>query len=73
MKNHLGSYECKLCLTLHNNEVGNRVFLESYGSVNEMCKCTKNLNASCRPNMLRQNRADPDQTASPVCYSDNSV
>ena len=20
MKNHLGSYECKLCLTLHNNE-----------------------------------------------------
>uniref|UniRef100_A0A8C9UMZ8 Splicing factor 3a subunit 2 n=1 Tax=Spermophilus dauricus TaxID=99837 RepID=A0A8C9UMZ8_SPEDA len=21
MKNHLGSYECKLCLTLHNNEV----------------------------------------------------
>lgn len=22
MKNHLGSYECKLCLTLHNNEVG---------------------------------------------------
>uniref|UniRef100_A0A3B4AVT9 Matrin-type domain-containing protein n=1 Tax=Periophthalmus magnuspinnatus TaxID=409849 RepID=A0A3B4AVT9_9GOBI len=22
MKNHLGSYECKLCLTLHNNEQG---------------------------------------------------
>ena len=21
MRNHLGSYECKLCLTLHNNEV----------------------------------------------------
>ena len=21
MKNHLGTYECKLCLTLHNNEV----------------------------------------------------
>jgi splicing factor 3A subunit 2 len=20
MRNHLGSYECKLCLTLHNNE-----------------------------------------------------
>ena len=20
MKNHLGKYECKLCLTLHNNE-----------------------------------------------------
>lgn len=20
MKNHLGTYECKLCLTLHNNE-----------------------------------------------------
>ena len=40
MKNHLGSYECKLCLTLHNNEVGNSfVFLESYGSVNG--KCTK--------------------------------
>uniref|UniRef100_A0A8C0TZD7 Splicing factor 3a subunit 2 n=1 Tax=Cyanistes caeruleus TaxID=156563 RepID=A0A8C0TZD7_CYACU len=24
MKNHLGSYECKLCLTLHNNEVRGR-------------------------------------------------
>lgn len=24
MKNHLGSYECKLCLTLHNNEVRRR-------------------------------------------------
>lgn len=22
LRNHLGSYECKLCLTLHNNEVG---------------------------------------------------
>lgn len=21
MKNHLGTYECKLCLTLHNTEV----------------------------------------------------
>lgn len=29
MKNHLGSYECKLCLTLHNNEVWKyRVWLE---------------------------------------------
>lgn len=25
MKNHLGSYECKLCLTLHNNEVRRRM------------------------------------------------
>ena len=25
MKNHLGSYECKLCLTLHNNEVSETV------------------------------------------------
>lgn len=25
MKNHLGSYECKLCLTLHNNEVSRSV------------------------------------------------
>lgn len=25
MKNHLGSYECKLCLTLHNNEVRKNV------------------------------------------------
>uniref|UniRef100_A0A8C3URM5 Splicing factor 3a subunit 2 n=1 Tax=Catharus ustulatus TaxID=91951 RepID=A0A8C3URM5_CATUS len=25
MKNHLGSYECKLCLTLHNNEKQGRV------------------------------------------------
>ncbi|XP_026536893.1 splicing factor 3A subunit 2 [Notechis scutatus] len=24
MKNHLGSYECKLCLTLHNNEENNQ-------------------------------------------------
>lgn len=24
MKNHLGSYECKLCLTLHNNEVSSQ-------------------------------------------------
>ncbi len=24
MKNHLGSYECKLCLTLHNNEVSSK-------------------------------------------------
>lgn len=23
MRNHLGSYECKLCLTLHNNEGDN--------------------------------------------------
>lgn len=30
MKNHLGSYECKLCLTLHNNEVRkSRIFLAS--------------------------------------------
>lgn len=29
MKNHLGSYECKLCLTLHNNEVWKfRIWLE---------------------------------------------
>ena len=26
MKNHLGSYECKLCLTLHNNEVSAPAF-----------------------------------------------
>lgn len=26
MKNHLGSYECKLCLTLHNNEVSDPAF-----------------------------------------------
>ena len=26
MKNHLGSYECKLCLTLHNNEVSSNIF-----------------------------------------------
>lgn len=26
MKNHLGSYECKLCLTLHNNEVCSRLW-----------------------------------------------
>lgn len=26
MKNHLGSYECKLCLTLHNNEVSTPPF-----------------------------------------------
>ena len=25
MKNHLGSYECKLCLTLHNNEVSSYI------------------------------------------------
>lgn len=25
MKNHLGSYECKLCLTLHNNEVRRQI------------------------------------------------
>ena len=24
MKNHLGQYECKLCLTLHNTEVSER-------------------------------------------------
>ena len=28
MKNHLGSYECKLCLTLHNNEVSS--YFSSY-------------------------------------------
>ena len=27
MKNHLGSYECKLCLTLHNNEVSTLLFI----------------------------------------------
>ncbi len=25
MKNHLGQYECKLCLTLHNTEVSDTV------------------------------------------------
>jgi len=28
MKNHLGSYECKLCLTLHNNEVSANCFAD---------------------------------------------
>ena len=27
MKNHLGSYECKLCLTLHNNEVSQQYII----------------------------------------------
>lgn len=30
MKNHLGSYECKLCLTLHNNEVSRYCFSKKY-------------------------------------------
>ena len=30
MKNHLGSYECKLCLTLHNNEVGLFLYFKLY-------------------------------------------
>ncbi|XP_021563558.1 splicing factor 3A subunit 2, partial [Carlito syrichta] len=31
MKNHLGSYECKLCLTLHNNEVRPPTWAPSLG------------------------------------------
>ena len=30
MKNHLGSYECKLCLTLHNNEVRSCIFFNMF-------------------------------------------
>lgn len=33
MKNHLGSYECKLCLTLHNNEVMNEKIHLNYPSL----------------------------------------
>ena len=36
MKNHLGSYECKLCLTLHNNEVGALTSLKLSVSVIEI-------------------------------------
>lgn len=28
MKNHLGTYECKLCLTLHNTEVREDHFIQ---------------------------------------------
>lgn len=35
MKNHLGSYECKLCLTLHNNEV--RPTLMRFVNLNVFC------------------------------------
>lgn len=36
MKNHLGSYECKLCLTLHNNEVRRRLIKRYLNSVQSL-------------------------------------
>ena len=34
MKNHLGSYECKLCLTLHNNEGSCILILKNSAGLN---------------------------------------
>lgn len=41
MKNHLGSYECKLCLTLHNNEVKTprSIFNWTVSSVTDVSCC----------------------------------
>ena len=40
MKNHLGSYECKLCLTLHNNEGS---YLAHTQVINLEGKCTTEI------------------------------
>lgn len=36
MKNHLGSYECKLCLTLHNNEVKKQLHFQRFSYLNSV-------------------------------------
>lgn len=43
MKNHIGKYECKLCLTLHNNE-------GSYLAHTQGKKHQENLYVVCRRN-----------------------
>jgi hypothetical protein len=36
MRNHLGSYECKLCLTLHNNEGKRKISIDNSPPVYEV-------------------------------------
>uniref|UniRef100_A0A8C6VDV2 Splicing factor 3a subunit 2 n=1 Tax=Naja naja TaxID=35670 RepID=A0A8C6VDV2_NAJNA len=51
MKNHLGSYECKLCLTLHNNEV--RTFAKALCLARRAAKEAKEAPAQPAPEKVK--------------------
>lgn len=74
MKNHLGSYECKLCLTLHNNEVRDSVILNQIKwseltlIIGFWTSCTE-LHPSAFPGQLfgsHTRKETSDQLVSPV-------
>lgn len=52
MKNHLGSYECKLCLTLHNNEVRKSVYVIKWSDLNLTILCIWTCSTELLPSVF---------------------